>query len=661
MTSCEGGDLYGVGSPDWLQSKIDSIAASKPNGDVDLPDGEEDVYTIGKTDFTSGWWADFSKYYVIPQNKKWDAVYTLNINPAATNTYKNFALILTNDVDRGGDGYLEYGAIRFDHQPSGNSEWGDYINRDNVTSTLTFGSDTDPGVDKLGGRVILSIDRANGGLKVNITNGTVTKTYTHPTSLPNLNNDPSNENIRAFIVVEGSYINFMQSNIEPIGGFTSAEDKQPVSMQLSGVPDEVLVDTKFDDLIASISATINFEQGIVKQVNNAELVFSIVEGGDLATPGEKTLMVIYNKTFKGANCDNPIGAVAKIKVVTELSAYTEKYVCPDPIVLGAEDNSTPWWSAHTANIKVEPRQTAVVSFTNYTPTTNNWNNFVTVLCSADGTKEYAVVRADNFGWGDGYAACTPSLDPMPANDEEWAEWRAAMNGAKVTEYITNNGDGTANVKAIIYGNNGKVYVQTYTGINKVDKDNMYFNFTVDSNHLVFDTVVGNTDNSTPWWSAFSQNIQIPAHTVFTTSFTNYTSGANNWNNFCVVLNGADVAKEYAVVRADNYGWGDGYAACAHDMVPMPQNDDDWAIWRGALNGAKVDLTIINNGNGLVDVTEVFHGTNGVDYTQTYTGINSVDANNLYFRLVMDGSHVEFSPAVTQAKRNAILLGKKGRR
>lgn len=654
MTSCEGGDLYEVGSPEWLQSQIDSIAANKPSGEIELPAGEEDVYTIGKTDFTSGWWADFSKYYVIPNGKQWDAVFTLNINPAATNTYKNFALILTNDVDRGGDGYQEYGAIRFDYQPSGNSEWGDFIDRDHATSTLMFQTDTDPGVDKLGGRVILSIDRSNGGLNVNMTNGNVTKTYAHPGALPNINADPANENIRAFLVVEGSYINFMQSNIEPIGGFTSAEDKQPLSIQLSGVPDEVLVGTPLEDVVASIGATINFEQGIVKQVNSSELVISVI-GGDLETVGEKTLAIIYNKTFKGSNCEKPIVALAKIMVVNELSAYTEKYVCPTPVILGAEDNSTGWWAAHTANIKVDPRQTAVVSFTNYTPKTNNWNNFVTVLCNADGSKEYAVVRADNFGWGDGYAACTPTLDPMPTNDDEWAEWRDAMDGAHVTEYITNHGDGTATVKAIMYGTNGKVYVQTYAGINTVNKDEMYFNFTVDGCHLVFDTVVGELDNSTPWWSAFTANIQIPAHTVFTTSFTNYTSCANNWNNFCVVLNAEDVTKEYAVVRADNFGWGDGYAACAHETTVT-----DWDVWRAAINGAKVDLTIINSGNGLVDVTEVFHGVDGVDYTQTYTGINGVDANNLYFRLVMDGSHVEFSPEVTLAKRNAILVGKNRR-
>ena len=29
LTSCEGGDLYGIDSPDWISAKADSIAAAK--------------------------------------------------------------------------------------------------------------------------------------------------------------------------------------------------------------------------------------------------------------------------------------------------------------------------------------------------------------------------------------------------------------------------------------------------------------------------------------------------------------------------------------------------------------------------------------------------------------------------------------------------------
>ena len=52
------------------------------------------------------------------------AVFNLYIDPNASNTYKNFALIICSDADRDDtEGYKEYGAIRFDNQrlaiPSG--------------------------------------------------------------------------------------------------------------------------------------------------------------------------------------------------------------------------------------------------------------------------------------------------------------------------------------------------------------------------------------------------------------------------------------------------------------------------------------------------------------------------------------------------------------
>lgn len=203
LTGCEGSDMFSVNSPDWLSEKIDSIEKSKVSTEEVLVGMNEDVYTVGNTDFSSGFWSSFSKYYVLQDNQKWNAVFNLNINPSATNTYKNFALIITNDVDRGGTGYTEYGAIRFDNQPSGNSEWGDHIDRSCVQSNLTFGTDTDKGVDKLGGKVILTVDRSRvDTFMVKITNGTVTKTYIQPSKIANLNADESNTNIRCFLVPE---------------------------------------------------------------------------------------------------------------------------------------------------------------------------------------------------------------------------------------------------------------------------------------------------------------------------------------------------------------------------------------------------------------------------------------------------------------------------
>ena len=618
LTGCEGGDLYNIDSPDWIAERADSIANSKSSEPQEELEGmEEDVYTIGATDYSTGWWAAFSKYYQIPDGETWNAVFNLNINPNASNTYKNFALILCNDEDRGAGNYKEYGAIRYDNQPSGNSEWGDYIDRSCVESTLTFNTDTDAGVDKLGGRVTLTIDRSNpNSFLVKMTNGTVTKTYTAKSALPNLNADESNTTIRAFLVPEGSYINFLQSNLEPIGGFTSAEDKQPLSMKLNGVPRKVLQGTELADIVANITATVEFEQAVSKTVSSEDLQFQAIP--DVETLGAKTLVAVYNKTYKGENCAQPVIAYATFEVVDKM--YTS---------IGATDNSTPFWGAHSEYIKVAPYETFVSNFTNFTNGVSNWNNFCVVLTRLDAS-EYAVVRADNYGWGDGYGNCIPS-----GGQADWGAWLAAMDGAKVTTFVTNNGDGTADVKCIMLGNDGNTYYQDYIGIGGVDPEDFYFHFTVDGSHIEFDNVIGEEDNSTPFWGAHSEYVNVPAGQTYSQRFKNFTNGAANWNNFCVVLTRLD-ASEYAVVRADNYGWGDSYAAC----IPSG-GQPDWGAWLAAMDEAMVTVSVTNVGDGTADVKCVMVGNDGNTYYQDYIGISPIDVDNLYFHFTVDGSHLIF--------------------
>ena len=573
MTGCEGSDMFSVNSPDWLSEKIDSIEKANQSTEEVLVGMNEDVYTVGNTDFSSAFFTSFSKYYVVQDNQKWNAVFNLNINPSATNTYKNFALFITNDVDRGGTGYTEYGAIRFDNQPSGNSEWGDHIDRSCVKSNLTFETDTDKGVDKLGGKVTLTVDRSRvDTFMVKITNGTVTKTYIQPSKIANLNADESNTNIRCFLVPEGSYIDFMQSNVEPIGGYTSAQDKAPVSMVLNNVPAEVDENTPLEKAMENVSATVTFEEGVTKVIPAKELYFSAIN--DMNVSGTKNLIVIYNKTFKGENASTPIVAQKTFEVVPAIKALhivsapkrlTYKYyeaagitnpasavfpvdtkgltvqatylngvtrditldklvisavpmkagkqavtvtakngvkttfdvtvekhaatfVTPSPAILGAEDCTTGWWGAHLdADVKVPAGETRAFSFTNLGGAAN-WNNYVVVLRNA-ALAEYVVVRSDNYGWtGDnsgpyGWKNCTAGS----TGAADWATWLAGMNGAKVVVYVTNNNNGTADVLAITTGTDGKVNTQYYYGIDGVDANDLFVDFTVDSSCLKFDT------------------------------------------------------------------------------------------------------------------------------------------------------------------------------
>ena len=94
-----------------------------------------------------------------------------------------------------------------------------------------------------------------------------------------------------------------------------------------------------------------------------------------------------------------------------------------------------------------------------------------------------MLRADNYGWGNGYDACTH--DATAAAD--WDGWRNAMNGAKVTVYVTNCNNATADVQAIMKGTDGKTYTLYYLGINTVDPNDFQTAFTADHSHLVAGT------------------------------------------------------------------------------------------------------------------------------------------------------------------------------
>ena len=222
-------------------------------------------------------------------------------------------------------------------------------------------------------------------------------------------------------------------------------------------------------------------------------------------------------------------------------------------------------------------------------------------------------------------------------DRDWAAWLDAMDGAKVTTYVTNNGDGTADVKCVMVGNDGNTYTQEYVGINTVDPDNFYFHFTIEKAHLEFDTVIGDENNTGAFWSDHSENIQVPAGKTYAINFINYTNGGANWNNFLVALTSEDRATEYAILRADNYGWGDGYAAC----TPIMESDRDWTAWLSAMDGAKVTAYVTNNGDGTADVKCVMLGNDGITYTQEYIGINTIDPDNFCFHFTLEKAHLVF--------------------
>ena len=528
LTSCEGGDLYKMDAPDWIAEKVDSI--KQANTPEELVGMMDDYYPIGETDFTASFWT-LGKTYVVPAGKKWNAEFTLTVNPD-NKYYKNFYIVL-NSADMG----TEYGVIRFDNDPSKNSEWGSHIDRSLVVANFGNASgtdDIDPSVQNMNGKITLTVERQDGGIYINFTNGTLSKSYIQNTPFPDA------ATICCRIGVEGSFVQFLTTNIEPIGGCTSKEDKQPVSMLLKNVPSEIQQGIALEEAMKKVTAVVTYEQDVIKEVTADQLVFNSIP--DISDPGKKTLVVMYAKTTNGAAAAKPIMASAEIEVSDvkdrtlvfdreglELTAtyeggYTTSYnldsleysaikaqagtqavtlkakngktVTVNVTVaesalklhkmaekdLGTEDCTAGWWSAFTKDVKVPAGETYQVDFTNYSSLANNWNNFVVILRNTN-LQEYGVYRADNYAW-------RYDINPVPGaiysgGQKDWAAWLAAMDGAKCTVYITNCNNGTADIQIVMKGTDGNTYYQYYLGSNAIDPNDLNFSFTVDGSYLVF--------------------------------------------------------------------------------------------------------------------------------------------------------------------------------
>ena len=161
------------------------------------------------------------------------------------------------------------------------------------------------------------------------------------------------------------------------------------------------------------------------------------------------------------------------------------------------------------------------------------------------------------------------------------------------------------------------------------------------------SVVGATDNSSVFWTEFSDDIKVPAGKTLEDGFTNYTDAASNWHNFCVILRNASLT-EYVVVRADNYGWTyDNAGPYGYKDCTPSGEQTDWAAWLAAMNGAKCKVYITNNNNGRADIQMTMLGNDGVTYTQSYLGISGIDVNDLQSAFTVENAHIVFGSAAAR--------------
>ncbi len=161
------------------------------------------------------------------------------------------------------------------------------------------------------------------------------------------------------------------------------------------------------------------------------------------------------------------------------------------------------------------------------------------------------------------------------------------------------------------------------------------------------TLVGAEDNSSAWWTEFSQYFSVPPGKKLVLEFVNYGSGVNNWNNWNVcVANGerdGDDYSEYFVLRSDCYGWGNADYDGAVIEFDYGGAEVNWDEFREKMQGAYVTMSLDHARAGAAYLEVHSVSPDGTDIVEKYNQPVSATSNVNVF-LICDGSHFEMKKA-----------------
>ncbi len=193
------------------------------------------------------------------------------------------------------------------------------------------------------------------------------------------------------------------------------------------------------------------------------------------------------------------GGREKMKKFFAVAMATVMTLAMSVSAFAADTISGGWWTAWTPGYEVKDTVEFDIEVKGGA---ENWNNisavFVNVATdgktapSADnfeGYKEYAVVRADSWGWGGGdNLSCdgkaieyTSTLEDANASGDAWDEFKAVMADAHIDATVTKTATGFE-LKYDVKGANGTSY--TYTAKTEADTSaGLYVFFVCDTSEV----------------------------------------------------------------------------------------------------------------------------------------------------------------------------------
>lgn len=543
FVGCDEDDSFDINSPDWLSSKIDSIANSKNNSSGDTTIIELSNTTVGATDNSAAWWTAFSDAVAIPSGKKLTFEFD-NYGSGAEN-WNNWNVCVANNKSRDAEAYKEYFVLRSDAFGWGGKmadEGYAYDAEAISTNYAEVAGDNEQWAffkEKMqGAHTVMEIQHVAAGYvyftaTMTAADGTKLVEEYHQTCSPA-------EDIYAFLVCDGSHFENLSAILTPASIVIS--ESNPARMELSGYPSFLaLGDSAYYD---GVKAKIYFEDGTTTEADTSELSFV---SPDLSSLGSKTVTVIYNKTSKG-NYSAPIYAsydilITDFKKIEVEVANTVKYFFPkkaesvpfivpsakvygigsdgestlldnslvkfsavspdgkytveyqgmkaactakvelgDYVQVGASDFSSDFLKVFSDDEHVKKGETWTKTVQLRSDNRENFHCPVVVLRTAK-KEEYAVLRADNWGWGAGYDGIV-----TPEHDWNFETFKNNLDGAMYTINVINNGE-TIDVMMNVIDASGTAHFQNYKGVKtagteRVNADDVFVSLTCEKAYLL---------------------------------------------------------------------------------------------------------------------------------------------------------------------------------
>jgi hypothetical protein len=340
--------------------------------------------------------------------------------------------------------------------------------------------------------------------------------------------------------------------------------------------------------------------------------------------------------------------------------------------LGTTDLTAGFWSDFSATTEIKDGETKEITLKNYSDGAQTWDNFVIaftnmeneahVAPNSEGSAdyyEYAVTRADLYSWGgEGFDESTSEYTYSWGNFATWAS--SVMADADVTITINRSGsDLTINYDFVDYlGNSNTATAVLHTTLTADSP--CYFLFTNEASYVEIYSIkdalsitpdanaidsIGDTNYALAFWGDWTESYELADGATKTVVLNNYSEGADNWDNYVIGFvntysdgssnpNTADGYLEYAVLRADAYGWGDGA-----EYTYETSWGDDWATWLAAMKDAQVTLVISRSGSNIVVDATAVSGDQTFTWTTNITN-SALGSDPCYFFFTGEACYLE---------------------